>query len=620
MIIGSGPRPEVLGAELPQLPPGARWVRDLVHAPEELRLALAALTYRVAVLDDLGSALTFVRALPDVRVVTRDGDVLGRDWAYGGSASTPSLLEVQAALDEARRGLVEATHRAERLRFTITGVEAELADASARAAAALAQLHESDAAMAAVAEQLGHLGSAARAALAEADRMAGSIAQAREAGDRDRALLTELESRLVAAEASPDDEPSTQERDRLAAVAAAARDAETEARLTVGTGEERVRAVGARAAELDAAAAAERDARERAVARRIRREREAVIAEAVAIGAAAVLDRLELSLAAATTERSSAEEMRTARDGELVALRTRERELTAEIEQLTDVVHRDELARAEQRLRIEQLEQRAMDEFGVESEALSSEYGPDSLVPVFPEPDAPADAPMPEPVPFVRAEQEKRARTAERALALLGRVNPLALEEFSALEERHRFLSEQLEDLKRTRKDLMEIIREVDERVQQVFAAAYADTEREFEGIFARLFPGGEGRLVLTDPDDMLNTGIDVEARPPGKKVKRLSLLSGGERSLTALALLVAIFKARPSPFYVMDEVEAALDDTNLRRMLGIFEELRESSQLIIITHQKPTMEVADALYGVSMRGDGVTTVISQRLREPTPA
>jgi chromosome segregation protein len=621
VVIGtSGPRPEVLGAELPQLPPGARWVRDLVHAPEELRLALAALTYRVAVLDDLGSALTFVRALPDVRVVTRDGDVLGRDWAYGGSASTPSLLEVQAALDEARRGLVDATHRAERLRFTITGVEAELADASARAAAALAQLHESDAAMAAVAEQLGHLGSAARSALAEADRMAGSIAQAREAGDRDRALLVELEERLVAAEESPDDEPSTQERDRLAVVAAAARDAETESRLTVGTAEERVRAIGARADELDAAAAAERDARERAVARRIRREREAVIAEAVAVGAAAVLSRLEQSLAAATTQRAGAEELRTERDGELLRMRARERELTADIEQLTDVVHRDELARAEQRLRIEQLEQRAMDEFGVESEALSSEYGPDSLVPVFPEPDAHANAPTPESVPFVRAEQEKRARTAERALALLGRVNPLALEEFSALEERHRFLSEQLEDLRRTRKDLMEIIREVDERVQQVFAAAYADTEREFEGIFSRLFPGGEGRLILTDPDDMLNTGIDVEARPPGKKVKRLSLLSGGERSLTALALLVAIFKARPSPFYVMDEVEAALDDTNLRRMLAIFEELRESSQLIIITHQKPTMEVADALYGVSMRGDGVTTVISQRLREPTPA
>ncbi len=606
--------------ELPQLPPGARWVRDLVRGPDELRRALAGLTHGVAVVADLDAALAVVRALPDVRVVTRDGDVLGRDWAYGGSASTPSLLEVQAALDEARRGLADAAHRAERLRFTVTGVEAELADASSRADAALAQLHESDAAMAAVAEQLGQLGSAARSALAEADRMAGSIAQAREAGARDQATLAELEARLTAAQGSPDEEPSTGERDRLAALAAEARAAETEARLAVGTAEERVRAVAMRAAQLEAAAAAERDARERAAVRRARREREAVVAAAVAIGAAAVLSRLEISLTAAAGERELAEQTRTVREGELLAVRTRERELGAEMEQLTDVVHRDELARAEQRLRIEQLEQRAMEEFGVESEALSAEYGPDSLVPVFPEPDAPADAPAPQPVPFVRAEQEKRARSADHALALLGKVNPLALEEFSALEERHRFLSEQLEDLKRSRKDLMEIVREVDQRVQQVFAAAYEDTAREFEGVFARLFPGGEGRLILTDPADMLNTGIDVEARPPGKKVKRLSLLSGGERSLTALALLVAIFKARPSPFYVMDEVEAALDDTNLRRLLGIFEELREASQLVVITHQKPTMEIADALYGVSMRGDGVTTVISQRLREPTPA
>ena len=209
---------------------------------------------------------------------------------------------------------------------------------------------------------------------------------------------------------------------------------------------------------------------------------------------------------------------------------------------------------------------------------------------------------------------------AERALALLGRVNPLALEEFQALEERHQFLAEQLEDLKATRRDLLDIIREVDERVEQVFTAAFHDTAREFEGVFARLFPGGEGRLVLTEPGDMLTTGIEVEARPPGKKVKRLSLLSGGERSLTAVALLVAIFKARPSPFYVMDEVEAALDDTNLGRLIAIMEELREASQLIVITHQKRTMEVADALYGVSMRGDGVTTVIGQRLREAEPA
>ena len=178
----------------------------------------------------------------------------------------------------------------------------------------------------------------------------------------------------------------------------------------------------------------------------------------------------------------------------------------------------------------------------------------------------------------------------------------------------------QLADIKASRADLLRIVEEIDARVQEVFAQAYEDTACQFASVFDRLFPGGEGRLVLTDPDDMLTTGIEIEARPAGKKVKRLSLLSGGERSLVAVALLVAIFKARPSPFYIMDEVEAALDDTNLGRLIMLFEELRDSSQLIVITHQKKTMEVADALYGVSMRGDGITTVVSQRLRDVAPA
>ena len=225
----------------------------------------------------------------------------------------------------------------------------------------------------------------------------------------------------------------------------------------------------------------------------------------------------------------------------------------------------------------------------------------------------------PAPGPFHRPTQEKRAARAERDLTLLGKVNPLALEEFAALEERHQFLSTQLEDIKDTRRDLLGVVKEVDDRILEVFTAAYHDVAREFEIVFATLFPGGEGRLVLTNPDDMLNTGIEVEARPPGKKVKRLSLLSGGERSLTAVALLVAIFRARPSPFYIMDEVEAALDDVNLGRLIGLIGELRASSQIIIITHQKRTMEIADALYGVTMRGDGITQVISQRIREREP-
>jgi chromosome segregation protein len=227
-----------------------------------------------------------------------------------------------------------------------------------------------------------------------------------------------------------------------------------------------------------------------------------------------------------------------------------------------------------------------------------------------------AGEPEPDPEPYDRAVQERRAARAERDLATLGKVNPLALEEFAALEERHGFLATQLEDLKSTRRDLLTVVREVDERIHEVFAAAFTDVQREFEQVFATLFPGGHGKLILTEPDDLLATGIEVEARPPGKKVKRLSLLSGGERSLTAVALLVAIFRARPSPFYVLDEVEAALDDVNLGRLLTLVEQLRSTSQLIIITHQKRTMEIADALYGVSMRGDGITGVISQRLRE----
>ena len=265
-----------------------------------------------------------------------------------------------------------------------------------------------------------------------------------------------------------------------------------------------------------------------------------------------------------------------------------------------------------------------LEQFGMAPDDLVAEYGPEVSLP-------PTDLELaeyeqarergeqvtaPAPMPYDRATQERRAKRAERELAELGRVNPLALEEFAALEERYNFLSTQLEDVKAARKDLLDVVADVDARILQVFTDAYADVEREFRGVFAALFPGGEGRLRLTDPDDMLTTGIEVEARPPGKKIKRLSLLSGGEKALTAVAMLVAIFRARPSPFYILDEVEAALDDMNLNRLLGLFDQLRTQSQLIIITHQKPTMEFADALYGVTMRDDGISAVISQRMRD----
>jgi chromosome segregation protein len=230
------------------------------------------------------------------------------------------------------------------------------------------------------------------------------------------------------------------------------------------------------------------------------------------------------------------------------------------------------------------------------------------------EPHVALDAPAP-PVPEGTT-LAGRARELERDLRLMGPINPLALDEYTALEERHRFLQEQLDDVKSTRRELSRVIRAVDHEIVAVFEDAYRDVAEHFAGLFTTLFPGGSGRLSLVEPDNLLDTGIEIEARPSGKNVRRLSLLSGGERSLTALAYLFAVFRARPSPFYLLDEVEAALDDVNLHRFLDLVHEFRDEAQLVIVTHQKRTMEAADILYGVSMPPGGSTRVVSQRAHD----
>ncbi|MGW0473639.1 chromosome segregation protein SMC [Streptomyces coeruleorubidus] len=594
---------------------------DLVRGPADLMPAVRRLLHGIVVVSTLEDAEDLVYAHPDLTAVTTEGDLLGAHFAHGGSAGAPSLLEVQASVDEAAAELEELAVRCEEL----AEVQHEAVERRKECAALVEELGErrraADREKSAVAQQLGRLAGQARGAAGEAERSAAAAARAQEALDRALAEVEELAERLAVAEEMPiEEEPDTSVRDRLAADGANARQTEMEARLQVRTHEERVKGLAGRADSLDRAARAEREARARAEQRRARLRHEAAVAEAVGSGARQLLAHVEVSLARADEERTAAEAAKARREQELTRARTEGRDLKAELDKLTDSVHRGEVLGAEKRLRIEQLETKALEELGVEPAGLVAEYGPHQLVPPSPPAEGeelPEDPEHPRnrPRSFVRAEQEKRLKAAERAYQQLGKVNPLALEEFAALEERHQFLSEQLEDLKKTRADLLQVVKEVDERVEQVFTEAYRDTAREFEGVFSRLFPGGEGRLILTDPDNMLTTGVDVEARPPGKKVKRLSLLSGGERSLTAVALLVSIFKARPSPFYVMDEVEAALDDTNLQRLIRIMQELQEASQLIVITHQKRTMEVADALYGVSMQGDGVSKVISQRLR-----
>lgn len=629
VVYGGAARPR---GEIGDLPAGVRPLAEVIDCPDTLRGAVAALTAGTVVVDDLTQAADIVSRRPELRVVTRDGDLSGSGWVLGGSDRAPSQIEVQADIDAAAAELVSWQRQAEEVEAALSGALAEQNDRKQAVDQALLALHESDQALVAIYDRLGRLGATARSAHSEYERLLTQRAEAESARDENLTALAELEGRLRHAESEQSDldsdadagtDTAGQEREQAAAALAEARAMEVEARLSVRTAEERAESVRGKADSLRRAARAERETRARAERAQAARRRAAEVAAVVAESAERIAAELEAVVGEAAARRDELVRRRTECAGQVDQIKERVRALSTQLTQLTDAVHRDEVARAQSALRIEQLETTIAEQFGIALDELVAEYGPHVPMP-------PTALEMqeyeqarergdqvspPQEMPYDRATQERRVKRAEKDLATLGKVNPLALEEFAALEERYTFLSTQLEDVKKARQDLLDVVAEVDARILQVFTEAYEDVEREFVQVFGRLFPGGEGRLLLTDPSDMLTTGIEVEARPPGKKVKRLSLLSGGEKSLAAVAFLVSIFRARPSPFYVMDEVEAALDDTNLRRLIGLFEQLREKSQLIVITHQKPTMEIADALYGVSMRGDGITQVISQRLR-----
>ena len=628
-------------------PPGSRWAAELVSAPGPLADAVAHLLAGIVVVEDLAAARAVVAAHPQLTAATRAGDVLGAAWAVGGPSGSRSILEMQSAADEAGDRLadaeravaaadtgLEAARAAEAAARAEVGVARQVRDDHRRAAterrrAAEARRAQDDARRAEQARRLGRLAETVRGAEAEVARLTARRAAVETARDERRTELDDLTERLAmageTAEADGDaaGEEDTAVRDAASAALTAARAAEVEGRLALRTAEERARAVTGRAEALRHRARAEREQRDRAVRRRRERARAAALLGEVLEHGRAGTERIAVSVGRAARERDRLAAARQARAGELDGVRERQRGLAQTLERLTDAVHRDEVLRAEQRTRLAQMEESIGERFGMGLEDLVREYGPDVGIPpsegevaeVTAARERGEQVSMPPPLAYDRAEQQRRATRAERELGTLGRVNPLALEEYAALEERYRFLSTQLEDVKASKRDLLSVVADVDRRILDVFAEAFTDVAREFEAVFPVLFPGGEGRLVLTEPDDLLTTGVEVEARPPGKKVKRLSLLSGGEKSLTAVAMLVAIFRARPSPFYVLDEVEAALDDANLRRLIGLLDDLRRSSQLVIITHQKPTMEIADALYGVSMRGDGITAVVSQRLR-----
>ena len=606
----------VAGAEAGETTP----LLELITAPRELTGALSRLLAGIVAVEDLPAARDAIEDAPSLIAVTRAGDRVSGWLVEGGSTAKPSLLALNADLTETEEQLKRITAEVDRQRFALDAARNALQKARDEEATALAALHESDAQFTAISDALGSYRQAQAAATREADRLTSAIEAARQGRVEHETRLAELEARLAAASGEEILEPDPTNRDELAVTARLARQAEMEARLLLRTAEEQARSLAGRADGLLRAAAAERQSRAKARARAEQLRREAAVGRAVHDAAQRLSGMIDATMGRATTSRDEAEARRRSAEAATVETRQASRAAGQRLEELTRGAHRDELARIERRMRIEQLEEKSLTELGLEGDQLVAEYGPDQPVPVITRPDGTTLGPddeVPEPVVYVRAEQEKRLRRAERGLAALGRVNPLALEEFEALKIRHAFLAEQLADLKQTRADLLALIDDVDKRVQEIFEAAYRDVERTFGEVFQRLFPGGEGKLLLTDPGNWLETGVDVEARPAGKQVKRLSLLSGGERSLVAVTFLVSLFIARPSPFYILDEVEAALDDANLGRLLGIYEELRQNSQLLVITHQKRTMEIADSLYGVTMRGDGISTVVSQRLQQP---
>ncbi|PPF65972.1 chromosome segregation protein SMC [Rathayibacter tritici] len=589
------------------VPEGAVRAAELVTAPP----GVLSLLERVLVVEDLAVARRLrAKVDPGVVLVTRDGATVSDAVQSAGAGGQRSRIELISERDSAAARLKEVEGGINRLRFELAEQTGALRGAKEQSAIALAALREHDAARAAHTERLGRVRAQLEAATAEHGRGVSALAVASDrVGDAERAA-GDAKAALDAARARPRPVLDASARDGLQREVDAAREHEIETRLGVETAKERVRAEQSRGESLARQLAADRAAADEAARRAVIRRRQRDAAAEVTAALPAVLASVDRSVQQARAELVTAEAARSQQNAELQVVRREEGTLRDRLQSVTESVHGLELQIYEKRLQLTGLLERAGSELGLTEDVLVAEYGPGVGVP-----DETGE--QEEPRPYVRDDQRRRLAKAEKQLAQLGRVNPLALEEFAALEQRHAFLTEQLADLTGTRRDLLTIIEELDETMQTVFASAFEDTQAAFADVFPVLFPGGTGSIRLTDPENLLTTGIEVAVRPAGKKIERLSLLSGGERSLAAVAFMVAIFTSRPSPFYIMDEVEAALDDANLGRLLSIFEGLRASSQLIVITHQKRTMEIADALYGVSMRQDGVSAVVGQRVAAP---
>jgi chromosome segregation protein len=594
--------PDPAGARMPHappddLPPGADAVRSHVRGrlPGLDQLLDRLLAGIVVVPGGWTDAVDLAMARPDVVVVTRAGDRFApTGWRLQAAAGGPS----GAALEQARLRVADTADLATRLAAAAAdaGVEADRCrvistQAAENLSAVRARIPQAE-------NELGRLQRDLDEAVGEHEPLAAQRVELAERLAREEHQMEELARQLPAME-------------EAAAAAAGRALAERAARARLA---ERAAAIAARRRDLEVRVAGLEERRHLLLARRT--EIEDQLNNHAAARANAAARRQQLAAAAAATDRLQAmvearaeqldrlvEQLRHTRrqeadlsKGIIDRLEHLRRERATAEHQLTDVrgrLSRTELDEAETRVRLEALVDTVRRELDCEPEQLRA----------APCPSLPAGT-----------SATSRVRELERELRLMGPINPLALEEQAALVERHSFLESQLNDVRSARRELTKVIKAIDAEIVDVFRAAYADTADHFERLFATLFPGGQGRLRLTDPDQLLETGIEVEARPSGKNVRRLSLLSGGERSLAALAFLFSVFRSRPSPFYLLDEVEAALDDVNLHRFLDLMHEFRDEAQLLVVSHQKRTMEAADCLYGVTMQPGGSSRVVSERI------
>lgn len=567
----------------------------LTRAIVEQLQALFAATF---IVDDFPAAAQLHERHPHADFVTRSGDVATSRGYRAGGALEHSSVVAAAACDEATAEADRLAATLQELAMRRAELDQQLAQAQADRDAAYATINASDADISALAEQLAKL-NARRQHLRTQREL---VAQRIEELERSTAAHTAALDTVVAALGEHDDPELNVEQppeDPFATDLEQARDAEFNARVAVERVSEQLRSLTERAEllrnEADEVAAALAEEQRR------RELRRAGVARCQSLGviADAAQRACQEALAVAETERDNAQQQLAAAQAELVQARGRVNDADAARMSVRERRHAADLKRQDVERRLDYATSQAKSESGMDADELQRDH--------------------PEALTYNTATLRATEDDLVRKVGLLGAVNPLALEEFAALEQRHTFLTDQLDDLRRSKRDLAEVVVAVDARICEVFEEAFRDVAREFTDTFATVFPGGKGRLVLTDPQNLLQTGVDIEARPAGKNVTRLSLLSGGERSLTVLAFVFAIFRARPSPFYVLDEVDAALDDVNLQRLLRVIRSFRGTAQVIMVTHQRRSMEIADLLYGITMGPDAVTRVVSERL-EPVEA